>query len=151
MIELPEHYDSIDILPMLNWERMHKKLDVSHLLVKHHKLTDEQRIELKKVWDEIYKEFINTFGFSEQFNSIVDQKLKIARLQKKHIRTGDDSIVNFIRANEKQLEQMEQGSEKGDIYQTKQFIEKYFSIRISLTDCTVRDFFSYLKTMKNKR
>ena len=83
MIELPEHYDSIDILPMLIWERIHKNLDVSHLLIKYRKLTDEQRVELKKVWDNIYIEFVNTFGFSEQFNDIINQKLKIARLQKK--------------------------------------------------------------------
>ena len=152
MIELPEHYDSIETLPMINWNRIHKKFDVSYLLLKHYKLKEEQRSELEKVWDLIYKEFINTFGFGDQFNSIIEQKLKIARLQRKHIITGDDSISNFIRANEIQLIELEKkGTDGGDIYQTKQFIEKYFGVKISLSDCTVMDFFSYIKTMKIKK
>ena len=149
-IELPEHYDSIDYLPMLSWEKVQKKSDLRHLLKKYQNVTPEQKLELKKVWDNIYNEFISAFGFSDKFNDIIDQKLKIARLQRKHIITGDDSIINFIRENEKVLNAMESKQDEGDIYETKQIIEKHFGIRISLIDCTVRDFYSYIKTMKSK-
>lgn len=147
---LPEHYDSIDTLNMLQWERIHKKFDMIHLLVKAKKINKKQRTALKEVWEKIYSEYINTFGFCESFEDIIAQKLIISRLKNKQVITGDDSIENFIRAGELKLLKMQQRNVSGgnDIYKTKGIIEKYYGIRIPLAECVVREFYSYLKEMK---
>lgn len=145
---LPEHYDSIDTLPMLNWNRIHKESDVSFLCVKNVSITERQKEGLKKVWEKIYKEYINAFGFGEKFEQIIEQKLKLSRLKNKLVITGDDSIDNFIRVAEIKLEEMEKQNVGGDIYRTKRLMEKHYGITISMTECSVREFYSALKDMK---
>lgn len=146
---LPEHYDSIDTLPVLQWEKIHKKFDMIYLLVKPKKLSEKQEKELKKVWEKIFYEFIHVFGFSEKFNDIINQKLKLARLKNMRVITDDDSIQNLIRIEEIKLESMQKINNKGgDMYKTKAIIEKYYGIHIPLAQCSVREFYSYLKEMK---
>jgi hypothetical protein len=148
MIELPEHYNSIDYLPMLNWDRINKKNDLTYLLIKPSKLSEEQVIELQKVWKAIYEEFISVFGFSDHFKDIINLEIKIARLRLKKIIKKDESIQNFINANERILEEIKVKNTGGDVFKTKQAIEKHLGFRISLTDCSVREFYEYLNSIK---
>lgn len=147
---LPEHFDSIDTLNMLAWDRIHKKFDMVYLLIKPAKLNQKQIDELQIVWKKIYSEYINTFGFGEKFEDIISQKLKIARLKNKQIITGDDSIQNFIRIEEIKLDKMQGRNSGSDVYKTKAIIEKHYGIRIPLAECSVREFYSYLKEIKAK-
>ncbi len=146
--KLPEHYTDIDDLNMLSWIRIHKKKDMIYLLKKPKKINEAQRKELNKVWDKIYYEYILTFGFGDAFMNEIDQKLKIARLKNKQVITGDDSLINIIRANEIKLQGIQKRTTGSDIYKTKEAIEKKIGIRIPLAECSVREFYSYLKNMK---
>ncbi len=71
--------------------------------------------------------------------------MKLKKIIKK-----DESIQNFINANEKLLAEVKSKNVGGDLYKTKQAIEKHFGIRISLADCSVREFYEYLKDLKTK-
>jgi len=146
---LPLHYDSIDYLSILAWDKIHKTGDVAYLLVKPAKLSDEQRVELSKVWEKLYNEFVSVFGFSEQLKDEMELQIKITNLRLKKILTGDVSIQNFIRASERQLEGVKNRKVTGgDIYKTKQSIEKHYGIRVPMAECSVREFYSYLKDIK---
>jgi hypothetical protein len=149
-ILLPLHYDSIDVLPMLNWDKINKKNDLTYLLFKPSKLNEKQIAELQKVWKKIYDEFINEFGFGDHFKSIMDLEIKIARLKLKKIIKNDQSIQNFINANEKMLFELKNKNVGGDVYDTKMAIEKKLGIRISLGDCTVMEFYKYLNSLKKQ-
>lgn len=149
-IILPEHYSSIDYLPMLNWERIHKTKDVAHLLVKNEPLTDKQRAELDLVWYNVNNEYIQVFGFGEDFKLMLDKQIQIGKLKLKKIITKDDSIQNFIRAEEIKLEGIKKriGNGGGDIYDAKKIIEKQFGVRLPMKEVTVREFYSYMKDVK---
>ncbi len=149
-IELPEHYTSIDYLPMLNWDKINKTNDFSFLLVKRKKINEGEATELKKIWQSIQTEYIDVFGFGDHFKDIMNLEMKIARLKLKKIIKKDESIQNFIKANEKALVELKNKKIQGDVYETKQVIEKHFGIRISLIDCPVREFYEYLKGVKKK-
>jgi hypothetical protein len=148
MNKLPEHYTSIDYLPMLNWDKINKKNDLSHLLLKPEKINSDQALELQKVWEVIQNEYIEVFGLGDFLTDVVNLEMKIARLKLKKIIKDDASINNFIKANEKLLTELKNKSVAGDLYETKQAIEKHFGFRISLIDCTVREFYGYLKDLK---
>lgn len=148
-VVLPEHYDSIDYLPVLNWDKVHKTANMVHLLKTPIKLSVPQSKELSKVWENIYKEYFEVFGLGSGIKEIAEVKLKIAKLKLKEIITGDVSIRNFIRQNEILLKSMEdkQGGES-DIYETKKAIEIKFNMHIPIAVCSVREFYSYLKDLK---
>ncbi len=148
MIQLPDHYTSIDYMPMLNWDRINKKNDMSYLLLKTAKLTVDQNVELTKVWDLLKSEYIEVFGLGEHFKDIINLEMKIARLKLKKIIQNDASIENFIKVNEKLLIELKNKKQEGDIYKTKQAMEKYFGIQISLITCPVREFYEYLEDFK---
>lgn len=152
---LPEYYDSIDLLPIMNWNKIHETGDMTHLLVKKEKMNDEQIKLLLEVWRKLYDEYIDRFGFSESFQDMLTEKIKIGKLKLKKIITGDESISNFIRVHEIKLEALKSKAMAGssDIYKAKQAIEssvKYRGIRISLTETSVREFYSYLQDIKKK-
>lgn len=150
-IDLPKHYKSIDNLPILVWERIHKTEDITNLIIDKQEITDEQKEKLNEVWKKIYNEYIEVFGFSEQFKNVYEQKTKIARLKVKKIISGDLSIENFIRIEQIKLNNMEKRIEIApDIYDTKIIIEKKLGIRIPLNEVTVREFFSYMKDLNKK-
>lgn len=147
-IKMPEHYTSIDYMPMLNWDKIHKTMDMSFLLVKPVKINDAQRSEFIKVWEAMYNEFVTVFGFSEQVKDVAELELKIAKLTVKKIITKDESLQNIIRSHKKQLELMKEKRMEGDVYQAKQAIEKHFGMRIPMAEVSVREFYSYLNNMK---
>ena len=148
--QLPEYYNSIDTLPMIRWDKINKKGDVTELLVKRVELTELQKIELQKVWLNIHKEYIDTFGFGEHFKDVLNLEMKIARLKLKLIIKNDESIKNFIKADEKRLLELKNKNVGGDIYDAKHAIEKNLGIRISLNECSVTEFYKYLQNLKAK-
>lgn len=152
--QLPEHYTSIDYMPIMNWSKAHEKKDVAYLLCKHQTITEAQRQQLNAVWQAMYEEFVSIFGLGDSYKDMLEQRLKIGKLKLKLIITGDETLRNFIRAHEKKLEIMKSNNGSSDIYKTKQAIEshpKYRGIRISLTETSVREFYSYLQDLKTSK
>jgi len=150
---LPDHYDTIDELPMIKWNKIHKESDPIHLLkqARSVSLNELQKDELQKIWEELYNEFINVFGLSESLKDIMELELKIARLQMKRITSDDAAVLNFINSLQKQLNALReknQAESGSDIYTTKNNLEKHFKVNISMSTCTVREFYSYLRDLK---
>jgi hypothetical protein len=90
------------------------------------------------------------FGFGEDFKLMLDKQIQIGKLKLKKIITKDDSIQNFIRAEEIKLEGIKKrmGNGGGDIYDAKKIIEKQFGVRLPMKEVTVREFYSYMKDVK---
>jgi hypothetical protein len=144
-----EYYDSIDLLPVLNWDKIiNGGGDYSWLLHKRRKLNKRLITQLSKAWEIIYDEYIRTFGIGDAFERALRMKVKIAQMRMKKILTGDENLQTFIDVEEMKLSTMEQNAKGGDIYKAKAAIEKKMGIRIPLAETPVREFYSYLKDMK---
>jgi|ERR1035437_1378639 hypothetical protein len=151
-VVLPDYYISIDEFPILLWDKIHSTGDMSYLLKKRTALNDEQKKELAKVFTAMYDEYIQVFGFSENFNDILAEKIKLGKLKIKKIITGDMSIQNFIEKSKNKIEAIKNrnAGTGGDIYKTKQVIEKHYGIKISLLETSVREFYSYIRDIPKK-
>lgn len=148
-VSLPAHYTGIDFLPIINWEMVHKKNDFTYLLHKAEKLSEAQIALLKKVWENIYDEYIEVFGFGDQFKDMMKLKLEIAKLQLRKIIEKKESLQNFINVAQLRLDKMQINTTGGaDIYKMKAAIEKKLGVHIPLKDTSVREFYSYLKDLK---
>lgn len=147
---LPEYYSGIDDLPILKWEKVHETGSVKHLLVKPCELSQVQISALTLIWNSIYEEYIQEFGFSEQYKSIIDLRLKIAKLQMKKVISGDDSIDNFIRMHQLKMEAIVKFIKPGDVFKAKKAIETHTGIYLPIKEISVREFCSYLREMNTK-
>lgn len=149
---LPPYYDSINIMPMIVWNKIHKDFNFSHLLINPREVTEREMERLGEIWVKIYDEFISHFGFSEHLQDIISLESKIARLTLKMVSNDDMSIKNFISAHERQLKVLKEkiGTSEGDVYTAKQNIELFFNIPLSMVTCPVREFYSYSQQIKKE-
>lgn len=149
-ISLPQHHTSIDTLPILSWERIHEKRDMIHLLIKPVKLTKAQKIELVKVWDAIYDEYLKVFGFGEALQAINKKRIEIYRLTALYLATRDKSHLNFINKKETELKKLmqAQNGSKGNIYEAKIRMEQILKIYLPIKDLSVREFYTYDANLK---
>lgn len=145
-MRIPDHYDSIDA-PVYVWNKIHETGDFSWLLVKRRKLTKSLRPALEKIWTSIYDEYIKEFGFSERFIAIKQKEIEIAKMQLELILTGDRSLRTFIKIEQQQLEEMNQGNSKSNFMQSKIAIEKHFKFQINTMTTSIREYYSYLKEL----
>ena len=70
----------------------------------------------------LYKQYIERFGYSEQFIDVMSKKREIALLKVDYITTGDKSLKVFIQIAEKELEEMN-GADV-DFYESKSTIPR---------------------------
>lgn len=147
-VELPDHFTSIDELPIIKWEKIHDTGNVQHLLVKARAISEEEKTELMKVWNLIYEEYLKVFGFSDQFISIMQIKVRIAKITLKKIVTQDESLVNFIADEERKMKLLMAMNRPSDVFKAKKAIEAQMKIYIPLKEVSVREFCSYLKDLK---
>lgn len=145
-------YKTIDEMPIYNWNKIHETGDLRYLL------HDKCRIEpyefrfLLKRWKKIYEEYVNRFGFSEEFLSILELEKNIALLKIEKAERGDENIQTFIEIDQIKLEKKkaELNAVNSDFYDMKAAIESNLGFHIDPKKCTVIEFYSYLKNIKKK-
>lgn len=150
---LPPHFDSIDNCPVIIWNKIHENEDITWLLHQRNPLqlpNSHQLKLLKKVWENIYEEYIQYFGFSNEFKDILNKKKHIATMEI-NLCLGDKTKGTFIKIAKQELELMmnAQSSKKGDFWQAKVIIEKHFKFQLN-PKTSVRDFYNYQKDLLKK-
>ena len=106
---------------------------------------------LSIVWRKLMDEYIERFGFSENFLEIVRKQKEILNLKVKRIVESDRSVNAFIKISEQELSELQQQDKGGDFWQSKAYIEKGMGIRINPLECSVAEFYSYFTVLKQKR
>lgn len=148
-----KYYDSIDFLPIINWQKIHETSDVSWLLISKRKPTRREQKKLSDTWEAIYNEYIKIFGLGDSFIRILEKRIQIEQLRLKMVYKQDPSIQTFVDVEREKLKLLENANNtsKQDIYRVKSSIEKVMGIRISMSETSVREFYSYLKYIQDGR
>lgn len=144
--KFPEVYDSIDA-PIFVWYKVHDSSDLSWLLVKRKKVNKSLLKILEKAWEKIYNEYVSEFGFSENFRSLKEKELEIAKLQLDLILTNDRTLKIFIKQAQLELVDM-QGGGNSSFMESKIAIESHFKFQVNMMQTSIREFYSYLKHLK---
>jgi len=143
-------YDSIDTLPQWNWIKVHETGNLAYIkiLPNYRKLKEENTEELEEFWAKIYDEFIEEFGFSENYIEVLDHKKRIAILKNDFVITDNRFLLNHIRIAENRLKEIEKTAPIGVSFRESiVMIEKEQGIKIDAKKISVADYNSYIKTM----
>jgi hypothetical protein len=144
-LRISDHYSSIDELPVYLWDKMNSTGDVSFLLIKRKKITENMRAMLKKIRDKMHDEFIDEFGLSDAFLSITRNRIEIAKMKMQYVLDNDGSVLTFIEIAEQELDDQLKGTKKSNFLQSKVAIERELKFQINLRTTTVKEFYSYFK------
>lgn len=143
-------FQNIDELPIYNWNKVHETGDLRFILLKNTSkpFTKKQLLTATQKWTVIYEEYIAKFGFSEHFIDMLEIEKEIALLIIEKNETGDMSFqtgINLLNAKiERKIEEMP----KGDFFLLKAQMEKQLGFRINTRECSVMEFYSYLKSLQ---
>lgn len=130
---------------MYNWERVHKG-EYGFVLHNPVPLNRWQKSYCVKVWEKIYESYVQRFGFAENFLHEHRKKKQIAKLQAKRIQTGDRTIEPLIAIAQLELEKMQKGKKKIDLYEATADLVRELGVHIDIRKTTVAEYFSYVKS-----
>jgi hypothetical protein len=137
-------YESIDEMPIYNWFKCVELKDYSYCAKDKNK-SDLEACQIR--FSELYAEYIDTFGISQQLNDILSLQNEILVLKIDLTLTKDNGIKTFIELKELEL------ADKLNIKQSKTntakvAIEKYLGFRINEKEVTVKEYYDYLQAIK---
>lgn len=143
-------YTSIDEMPIYNWHKINETGDVSFILIKKKRM-DETLIEkCIKQLNFLYEEYISKFGFNEIEIDILEKQKEIALLIIQKNETGDMSLQTMINIRTLELNKILANNPKGNFFDLKTNMEKALRFRINIKECSVTEFYSYLKNLTKK-
>lgn len=154
---LKKCYTSIEDLPVFYWRKIHESKNLSFLirsdiisLNKKHPSKINLFI-LAKLWERIYDQYIEAFGFSEEFLEIHRKKKEMAIWRLRMVAENNKSHQNFINACQIELDAMIKAQGSGSNYfETKAFVESVMRVPIDDLKTSVSEFYYKLKLAEKK-
>jgi hypothetical protein len=145
-------FSSIDDLPQWNWVQIHRTGNLAYIkqLDSYRKLDVDNSLTFEQIWLEIYDEYLEEFGLSNEYKEILERKKQIARMKNEFILTDNRSLLNFIKIEELELENSFDKSETIGFEGVVVGIEKLQGIKIETKKITVYEYNNYLRTLNNK-
>ncbi len=143
-------YDSIDELPIKIWFEIHKTGDYSLLIKGKLKINDYIIDKCDKKWAELYNQYIDKFGLSEEFLVDLDSQIELAQQKAEYIINGDRYLKTLIKIGEEKLKESRTGEVKPvelEILLAK--MSKYYGFKLESKELTVTQYYSYLKIINN--
>ena len=141
-----KYYISIGELPVKRWQDIYKSKSLKPLL----KFGRLDKYALK-VYEGMQDELIREFGVGDDFQRIMELKVRNALLRSKIALTGDRTHQIFIDKNEELLKEIEDKQVPVDLFKTVIRIEKEQGYKLNMNDLTVREFYQYADFIKNNR
>lgn len=105
---------------------------------------------LNKIWENIMTEYVERFGFSEQFIEIARKKKEILGHMVDMIVDGDKSRQAFIDMCNLELTEMTKDSESAGFDEMKACVVKGMGVTIDPMRTTVSEFYSYVKLLEKQ-
>lgn len=141
--KLGEHYDSIDNLPIWNWNQIHKTGDYKHLII------SGEVDGLENIWMGIYDEYIEMFGLYEGYKNYLEKQRKLILLELNFAITEDRTLLNWIQIVKLDLQKIrkKKNEETASLDPTVQ-IEKYLGFQIDEKTTSVKKYYGYIELMK---
>ena len=137
-------YNSIDEMPIYNWFKCVELKDYSYC-AKDRLKADLEACQIK--FSELYSEYIDTFGISQQLNDILSLQNEILVLKIDMVLSEDKAIKTFIELKELEL------ADKLNVKQSKHsdsiiLIEKYRRFEVDEHKLSVLKYYNYLQAIK---
>lgn len=146
-----EYFTSIEEMPIWNWFKIHSTNNIKFVCKSDPgDLSVKQVKELEAAFENINGEFIDTFGISEDFRKILDLRREITWLKVDMMETGDKSLQNFIDMRESDLREVINGTRGDDYMEVKAHVEKFMGFKMNDKEVTVREYYTYIKVIKNE-
>ena len=140
---MKNYYSSITNLPIYNFDVMCKTGDVTYLLKDG---ADEFPEDLDEIalWSDIYNEFLEAFGLSENFKKYMRLRQKATRLYKEALVDGKTHKITFAKLADLQAIDAVKETSEGDLSRTSASLSKYYGFRINPMTITVKEYYSYI-------
>lgn len=147
-------YNSIEDLPMWNWNMVHEKNDYTYL--RRHRINGKCSKHnyqlLYRTWQKIFDQYIATFGFDKNFLNILEKKKQIAFYQLEFINSGDEALQTIIDVMRIELEAMQPKENiKNQFWKTKATVERLVGFHIDAKVITVLEFHAYIENLKAEK
>ena len=141
-------YVSIDDLPIYNWFKVFETGNPKYIVIRG-KFTKE---ELAHQWEQIFGEYVSTFGFSREFIVYFNKRKKLQLLKNKYALTKKAALKNLIKFREKELLALNPTeNDRSDYMTVVMAVEDAINRTIDEKEISVRKFYTYLKKLKNGR
>ncbi len=143
--QLEKYYTSIKEMPMYNWISIFEYMDLKFLLK-----SGEPCEHAPHVYQLLQDQLVDAFGISDDFLTILRNKLKIESYLADQILTGNKSNQIFIEMLEIDNGELRAAESKSDLYDSIIPIEKYMGFKLDPKTITVYEFHNYSKHIANK-
>lgn len=139
-------YTSISNLPIGIWDKIHNTKDVT-LLEK--KGDNKHNLELLlKTWEDINNEYLMEFGLPEEMEDNLAAEIRAAKLKARYIIEGKR---HFITHAQIELEKVKfKVQNKGiSLQDNLANLTKYYGVKMTELNTTVKEYYSYVKQATN--
>jgi hypothetical protein len=144
------HFKDIDDLPVWNWFKINETDDLTFLLVEQRTTSAKEKDYLRRVFEKIYENFINTFGINEMLKRVLELRRDIAVLKLEMAIHNDGSRQTFIDIKEQEFKGILLEAEKEKNTTIKAYLDKYMGFRIDEKTVSVKDYYGYLALLKDE-
>ncbi len=144
-----KYFESIEVMPVWNWFKVSETNDLKYLLKEDVKLTDKDRMILAVIWDNMYFEFLETFGVPAKMQQVLGLRREILKLQTKMICNNRKDLEALIHIKGLELSALQVDSNKQELNTVTAFVSKQMGFRINERETTVKEFYTYLKMVSN--
>jgi len=131
-------------LPIFNWWKLSEG-DLTYLKKKRRWV---RKNTLKKLATKLQQDFFDTFGVSDEFNKLFEDRKELLILECDRKITGNKFLGTRINLLKIRINETEKKKNDNDIYKVKSFIDKYVHGFVDVKKMSVREFYVYLEVIK---
>jgi len=145
-------YKSFDEIPAWNFLKFLESPEVKFLFNEEKEnYSDDEISDALESWNGIFQEFISYVGLGNKTLMIMKQEDKIIRLKVDLLTKGKKHLSAVIAMEQKKLDELKKGGENGKdlMYQETAIISKYMGFNINIKTISAKEYFSFVKIMKN--
>lgn len=144
LLIVPEHYSTIDTLPVLNWHKIKETSDLKWLLKTNGNIL---LLDLDRAWYRINEEFFNEFGVTDDFakwwKCETDYHVNMMQSYLKN----DRSYRTLAHVAKAEADSLLKDIQKGTFNDSIGVMSKYLGSPVDPSKTSVRTFYSCLQMM----
>lgn len=144
------YYDSIENLPMWNFNKIMQTGDLRYLIKKKRFF----RVDLNPIWENILQEDMDFVGVNENVKQIIKRKKELALKICKYLENHKTILLNEINILENQIASLEKNnkeSEQINFAIVCGHLSKYFGYKIDEKNTTLKEYRSCCKVIEEEQ
>lgn len=142
------NYNSIEDLPIYNWRKINQLNDLTYLLKVRRAVSGKEVEQLQKIWQNIFDEFIDTFGVPEYMKEVLTLRRDIECMKVEMYIERDRTLSAIIQVKEDELKALIGNDKIDNVNETTAHIEKYLGFQIDENKVSVKKYYTYVKMLE---